>query len=491
MRGTIMQRRSNRGDAHLIPLLMFALVFVLLPQPASADFTGSPDTYVSIKCGVPGQIIEAGETASFDLTVSDSGQNSNRRLWYETFDGKKYDWEIRFMDGDNEVNKLSIPHEESRKIRLVVDTSSDTPPGEYSIRLHIGDGWYWVYVTISKSHAGELGTLEMTVADKDGEKVKGATIFVTRKGEHRPYDQIMSTADGSVSAELPPGRYNLLIGKTGYKNVEKNDIRIKGGIITKAGTVMLDKSLFAADTTIKSPSITVSTGENPRYELVLRNVGKSDDTYRLGVEGAPDGWYVRYRESAASAADISEVFVKSGEEKTLVIEAIPPYGTATGDYILTSTIDSSQAAYAENLTAKIRGSYDLRVYASQYQYDVNKGDSLVFDLVLTNAGTAGTLTNVGVRVSAPDGWSADVEPKTIAGIQNGERKTVKLRIAPPANIVASEYKIEVKVKSDQAEKSDAFRVTVREQSLVAVFGLVMIVVLAGGVYYMFRKYQRR
>jgi len=486
-----MQKRTRQENGMVLPLLLFALVLVMLPYPASADMTSSQDTYTTIKCGLPGQIIEAGETAAFELTVTNTGQENNRKLWYETFDGKKYDWEIQFMDGETEVNKISIPTGESRKLRLEVDTSSDTPAGEYSVRLHIGDGWYWVYVTISKSHAGELGTLEMTVADKDGEKVKGATIFVTRKGEHVPFDQVMSTADGSVSAELPPGKFDLLITKTGYKDVEKNDVKIKGGITTKTGTVMLDKALFAADTTIKSPSITVSTGENPKYELVLKNVGKSDDTYRLDVEGAPEGWYVRYRESTTSSADISEVFVKSGEEKTLIIEAIPPYGVSTGDYNLTALIDSSQTTYSENLTAKIRGSYDLRVYASQYQYDVNKGDSLTFDLVLTNAGTAGALTNVGVTISAPDGWSADVDPKTIAGIQPGERKPVKLRIVPPANIVASEYKIEVKVKSDQTEKSDAFRVAVREQSLVAVFGLAMILVLAGGVYYMFRKYQRR
>jgi uncharacterized membrane protein len=68
---------------------------------------------------------------------------------------------------------------------------------------------------------------------------------------------------------------------------------------------------------------------------------------------------------------------------------------------------------------------------------------------------------------------------------------VQLRIVPPGNIVASEYKITVKVASDQTEVKDDFRVVVKEQSLVAVFGIALLLLIGGGVYYMFRKYSRR
>ena len=51
---------------------------------------------------------------------------------------------------------------------------------------------------------------------------------------------------------------------------------------------------------------------------------------------------------------------------------------------------------------------------TQYQYPMNKGGSLDFAIRLTNAGNAGTLTNVRAVVSAPEGWNAQVEPETIA-----------------------------------------------------------------------------
>jgi uncharacterized membrane protein len=255
--------------------------------------------------------------------------------------------------------------------------------------------------------------------------------------------------------------------------------------------VTLDKALFAADITMKSSVITTNLGENLEYDLTIQNIGLSDDTYRLDTEGAPDGWYFRFQENGGSASDISEIFIKTGEEKDIVVEAIPPYGTEVGEYVFTLLVDSSTDTYHESLTAKIKGSYSLKVYADQYQYTVNKGDTLDFDLTVKNAGTAGALTNVEVIVSAPESWNAEVTPDTIAGIEAGESSKVHLRIVPPANIVASEYKISVEVSSDQTEVSDDFRIVVHEQSLVAVFGFLLIVFIAGGVYYMFKRYNRR
>lgn len=475
----------------LAGLIAAAAICIILPQPVAADLTSSKDTYVTVSCDLPGQIVEAGETANFGLTVTNTGMDNNKKLWYESFDTVKYDWDIRFMDGDTEISKLSLPSGGSKTLTLSVETSSDTPVGEYSVRLHIGDGWYWVYVTVSETHAGEKGTLKLSVVDKDGEKIKGAKVTLVRDSDHTPADQVLSTADGKVAADVEPGRYTLKIGRDGYKEVEKKDVHIKGGITTDAGTVMLEKAPFAAEVTVNTPVLTTTADKKPRFELTIRNIGKSDDTFRLGTGTVPQGWYVRYEAKAAPGTDISEIFIKSGEEKALVAEAIPPYDVPVGDYAIPLVIDSSQDTYLENLTAKIKGNYEIRVYAEKYQYPVNKGDSLSFKIRLTNAGNAGTLTNVKTTVSAPDGWNAQVTPETIAGIAPGESADVALKIVPPGNIVASEYKITVKVTSDQTEVKDDFRVQVKEQSLVAVLGVILLAVIGGVVYYMFRKYSRR
>ena len=491
MTRTTYGKRGGTNPLLIAGLILIAAVLLLLPQPASAYMTNSPDTYVVITCEVPGQIIEAGETAEFSLKVVNNGQENNKKLWIESFDSEKYDWDIRFVEGETKINKISLPTNGSKIVTLVVETSSDTPKGEYAVRVHIGDGWFWAYVTISETHKGEKGTLKLSIVDKDGEKIKGAKVAFVRNADHVTVDQVMSTADGKVSTDIEPGKYTLKISRDGYKEVEKKDVQIKGGITTDAGTAMLEKALFAAEITINSPVLTTTADKKPRYDLTIRNIGKSDDTFRLGSEQMPQGWYVRYEAKAVPGTDVTEIFLKTGEEKALFVEAIPPHEVPVGDYLIPLVIDSSATSYAENLTAKIKGSYELKVYADQYQYSVNKGDSLTFNIRLTNAGNAGTLTNIKTTILAPDGWNAEISPETIAGIPPGKSADVELRIVPPGNIVASEYKISVKVNSDQTEKSDDFRVLVREQSLVAVFGIALLALICGLVYYMFRKYNRR
>lgn len=491
MTRTTYGKRGGTNPLLIAGLILIAAVLLLLPQPASAYMTNSPDTYVVITCEVPGQIIEAGETAEFSLKVVNNGQENNKKLWIESFDSEKYDWDIRFVEGETKINKISLPTNGSKIVTLVVETSSDTPKGEYAVRVHIGDGWFWAYVTISETHKGEKGTLKLSIVDKDGEKIKGAKVAFVRNADHVTVDQVMSTADGKVSTDIEPGKYTLKISRDGYKEVEKKDVQIKGGITTDAGTAMLEKALFAAEITINSPVLTTTADKKPRYDLTIRNIGKSDDTFRLGSEQVPQGWYVRYEAKAVPGTDVTEIFLKTGEEKALFVEAIPPHEVPVGDYLIPLVIDSSATSYAENLTAKIKGSYELKVYADQYQYSVNKGDSLTFNIRLTNAGNAGTLTNIKTTILAPDGWNAEISPETIAGIPPGKSADVELRIVPPGNIVASEYKISVKVNSDQTEKSDDFRVLVREQSLVAVFGIALLALICGLVYYMFRKYNRR
>jgi len=49
----------------------------------------------------------------------------------------------------------------------------------------------------------------------------------------------------------------------------------------------------------------------------------------------------------------------------------------------------------------------------------------------------------------------------------------------------------VKVKSDQLEEEEDFRIIVKESSNVALYGVVIIVIVILALAFMFRKYGRR
>ena len=464
----------------IIPVFLLSLALVTVAAGAAVQ--------TDIRCDFPGEVVEAGETAVFDLEVTNRGDTGTCLLNYWTYRGTD-DWKIRFEDGDREVYRMLIPAGETKTVRLVVETSGRAAVGDYPIRVGIGEGTIWVYVRITKTHSGETGTLEATVVDKDGNVVKGADVGVY-DGNTR-VEGMLTTAEGKVSIGAPMGTYTVRVSKPGYRSWEKDDVEIRIGQTVDLGIIPLDKENYFAEVLVKTPSRVATVGTNPQYEITLRNIGRNDDTYTLAVPDLPEQWYARFRESSTTTEEVQEIYIPAGEEKTIYLEIIPPYSVDVGDYNFTLVAGSSAREYEENLSLRLRGSYDLRTYTKTYRHEINRGETLNFDITITNAGVGGSLTNIGVNMSAPEGWRASVDPATVASLEPGERATVQVAVVPPADIVAGEYRFIALVRSDQDEQEDEFRVVVNERSYVALLGLLVMVGVAGGLWYIFRKYGRR
>ncbi len=441
-----------------------------------------------IRCGFPGEMIEAGDTAVFDLAVTNRGDTGTCLLNYWTYRGTD-NWKIRFEAEDRDVYRMLIPAGETKTVRLVAETSGHAAVGEYPIRVGIGEGTIWLYVRVTKTHSGEVGTLEATVVDKEGNVVKSADVSAY-DGDTR-VEGMLATAEGKVSIGIPMGTYTVRVTRPGYRAWEKEDVEVRIGKTTDLGIVPLEKENFFAELRVKSPSRMAAIGSNPQYEMTLKNAGRNDDTYTLAVLGLPEQWYARFKESRDATEEVSEIYVPSGEEKSLYLDFIPPYSVGVGEYNFTAVIGSSARQYEENLTLRLRGSYDMRTYAKSYRHDIDRGDTLTFDMTISNAGTGGALTNIEVNMSAPQGWRVTVDPASVASLEAGERATVQVTVVPPADIVAGEYKVVAAVKSDQDEAEDEYRIVVKEQSYVAVLGLLVMAGVAAGLWYMFRKYGRR
>ncbi|MDD3977267.1 MAG: NEW3 domain-containing protein [Methanomicrobium sp.] len=473
--------------------LLILMLFLTTVQPVAAD--ESESTYqgnFQITCKFPGKVIEAGETIKYDLTISNiAGTDYAKKIRVDTFKGEE-DWEFKFLSGDVEIDRIALSKGQSETIQLEVKTAGDTPVDTYQFRVSIDDAKIWLYVIIDKTHAGEDGVLKLEVVNEQGEKIKGAKVSAFLKRSSSPETSVYSTADGQVRTELDQGTYRLVIEKDGYLTREKDDVRIQSGYTEDVGTLMLERKNYGLDIDVKAPVVTAPIGDKPLFEIKLSNVGKSDDSFMLSYEDMPDGWYGRYKETSDSKSELSEVFIRAGEDKTVFFEVIPPYSVTKGDYEFSSSIKSSDGSvYETGLKSTIKGSSDLQVFSDKYLYEVTKGDTIEIPVKILNNGNGIALTNIKVEVSTPDGWKVTTSPETIPGISPGEREVVTLKVVPPSNIAASEYKITVKVLSDQEEVSDSIRVVVKESSLIGVLGIIMIIIVAGGVFYMYRKHERR
>jgi uncharacterized membrane protein len=484
-----MKKRSDSKRVYILGFIVLLFMTVVI-SPVMAD--DSEGQNIKISCKYPGRIIEAGESVTFDLTIKNIGAPEySNNLYVDTFKGEN-DWKFDFYAGDKEIDRLSLPKGDTDTIQLVVNTTGDTQVDTYPIRVRVYDGKIWLYIIVDKTHAGENGILKLEIVDEQGECIKGAQVSAFEDKGTVLTGEVSSMSDGQIRTELPQGEYRLVIEKDGYLHREVEDVLIQSGYTKDLGTVMLERKNYGLDIDVKAPVITSSIGENPVYEMKLMNVGKSDDLFTLASSDMPEGWYAIYRESADSNSEISEVFIKAGEEKDLYLEAIPPYSVTKGEYMFESLITSSDGSgYETELKATIRGSTDLQVFSEKYLYEVSKGDMVNIPVKIINNGNGIALTNVRINATVPDGWKVTSTPGTISSIEPGESSTVTLNVVPPSNIAASEYKLTVNVVSDQEEVSDSIRMVVKENSLVGILGIIMIVLVGGGVYYMYRKYERR
>jgi uncharacterized membrane protein len=451
----------------------------------------SPYHY-QIRCDAPGHVIEAGESTNFTLIIYNwKAEEVPHQIYYHILRAAN-GWEANFVEGNIKINRLDPERYSGKQIAFIVETTGDSATGGYPIDITFGDARYTLYVEISRSHPGEKGYGTLVVTDAEGNGLKGATAFFYPTGSSNYTARASSSPDGTISVELPRGEYDVHIQKNGYYTNNRNNIRINSGSIKKiTPNVILQRSSYGFDVILESPSITATTGSNPSTPMTIKNVGLSDDIAKLKVVQIPDGWFLRFKDSANNNLDVSELFIASGNEKEIILEPIPPFGATIGDYLLSFMVESSDAIYNESMIVKLRGKYEARIITEKQNYAASRGSAVHFNLTVKNTGNAGALTNSHLVVNAPEGWDAVIIPDNIGNIPIGDQEQFSITLIPPVNALAGDYKVDINMVSDQYERSDDIRISIQDSPFIAIFGFILLIGIIAGVYYLFKRYHRR
>ncbi len=246
------------------------------------------------------------------------------------------------------------------------------------------------------------------------------------------------------------------------------------------------------DITAKYSSVVASIGDKVLYELHIKNSRPTESDYRLAVTGLPDGWYCRFKEDAASTAEISETIVAAGAEKTVALEIVPPYTVAPGDYTFTATVTSpDNDVISKNLALKLKSGADMIVTTPKLSYDAKPGETFEINLYVSNAGRGVALTNIMAETTVPSGWTFTATPNLTSSIAAGSSGTIRVKIQPPGNIVASDYPVSIKVKGDQGARTFDYTIKVSTESYIPYIGVGIIIVVVVGLFLVIRKFGRR
>ena len=113
-------------------------------------------------------------------------------------------------------------------------------------------------------------------------------------------------------------------------------------------------------------------------------------------------------------------------------------------------------------------------------------------LTVTNTGNE-ELQNVTLTSSLPSGWEVtyDVEDGIIDSIAAGSSAQVVATVTPSSEAITGDYVATFTAETDEATSSAEFRVSVKTSTLLGFVAVLIILCVAAGLVYVFRKYGRR
>ena len=265
----------------------------------------------------------------------------------------------------------------------------------------------------------------------------------------------------------------------GAQDVLPIDIRVNA---EAAGVVSL---------TTSTPTLTGASDASFTFDLQFQNDTAQDVTLSAVATGQP-GWDVKATLTGETQA--ASTVVEAGATQAISVAATAPEGTAAGTYPIQVEARAGEQTATADLGIEITGSYSMTLATPGGVLSTSGAagapTTQVFEL--TNTGTA-AVTEVEITASKPSGWDVTFDPPTLPSIEPGAVGTITATITPSSEAVAGDYVVSFTGKSTEgnADSPAQVRFTVETSALWALIGLGIIVLILGGLFYVFRTYGRR
>lgn len=243
-----------------------------------------------------------------------------------------------------------------------------------------------------------------------------------------------------------------------------------------------------ADFQVRLMNIEAASNEVFRYNATLRNSASEPVVYELKAD-LPAGWLITYRVDGSQVTSLS---LEPGLAKDISIEINASLTSEPKKYVIPIKAVSEEKSLDLNIEAVVKGSYDLELTTAtgRLSDEVISGSSKEIVLVVKNSGTL-PLNNLDFSSQLPSRWEATFEPSTIDQLEAGKSVDVKAKLSVPDKTIAGDYVAKFTAKNDNKQSEATFRVIVKTSLLSGWIGVIIILLAAGLIYLLIRKYGRR
>lgn len=244
--------------------------------------------------------------------------------------------------------------------------------------------------------------------------------------------------------------------------------------------------------TTSTPALTGSSDASFSFDLQLQNDTAQDVTVSVAAAGPPD-WDVEATLTGETQA--ASTVVEAGASQNVTVTATAPSNTAAGTYPITVEATAGDRTLTADLAIEVTGSYSLSLSTPNDVLSASgsAGSPTSQTFEITNTGTA-PITGITLTDSAPTNWTVTYAPADgITSIAPSATETITATITPSSEAVAGDYVVSFTANAAEggATADAQVRFTVETSPLWALIGLGIIVLIVGGLFYVFRTYGRR
>jgi uncharacterized membrane protein len=145
-----------------------------------------------------------------------------------------------------------------------------------------------------------------------------------------------------------------------------------------------------------------------------------------------------------------------------------------------------------DLQVEITGNYtmDVKTPNDVLSNRGTAGSEIRQEIDIENTGTA-PLEGLKLDATAPTDWKVTFDPATTPTVAPQTSAKVTAIIVPSANAITGDYQTTIRVSNDQANDSVELRTTIETSQIWALIGIALIVLVLGGLFWVFRTYGRR
>jgi uncharacterized membrane protein len=278
-----------------------------------------------------------------------------------------------------------------------------------------------------------------------------------------------------VPLQVNKGRYRIKVNAKGFDTLPLT-------------VTVSEQGTFKTELTTKQSNLQGATTSNFTFEAMIKNLTADNQVYSLNA-AAPLGWIVNY---TIDFKQISSVSVEPNHSKSLSVQIVPPGETRAGTYKVHLNAITATTSASLDLEVVITGSYAmvLTTPTGLLSDNIPEGEEKKIQMLVRNTGSS-DLREIKFNSSAPANWEVTFDPKKVDRLEPGESAQVNAIIKVAKRAIVGDYITRIEATSQGVVSKAEFRISVRTTLFMGWAGILIILIVLGGVVYLFRRYGRR